>query len=161
MLVVPLLIDGGLVAVGVAAAVALAIAAPAAVAEWRTPPDPNPSSRAAVASVAEIAGLVLVAAATGELAAIGWIGGLLGVGVWIAARLLIRRPGWTVVPAVAGLGLLAVVAGFDLRAAPPWTLLAPQWDALPRVLGPAAAAGVLLAAGGLGQWTLGPPRPPA
>lgn len=159
-LLLPLLRSAGLVPLLLAGGVAVVIGAPAAVAEWRTRSEPSPALSAGLASIAEIGGLLVVASALASVAHSGTSGVLLAIGAWLAGALLADRPAYAAVPALAGLGLLAVATGVDLVQAPPWTLLEPHWERTSAVIGPAASVGMLLACAGIGQWTLGPARPP-
>jgi hypothetical protein len=163
-LLLPLLEQGGLAPVAIAAVSALLVGAPAAVVAWKVseaPLAPAPL-RAAVGSAGELAACLWaacgVAAALGE--GPGWLPWVLVPLVWGAGALLSRLP--RALALVAGLsvvGLLAV-AGRALVADAPWTLLEPHWDGWTRYAGPAALAGALLSGLGLGAWTQGVRRPP-
>lgn len=167
LLLLPLLARGGLAPMVVAAASALLVGAPAALATWRTRSEPESvravpqALRTASTSVAELVGLLLVAAALASLSDTGGaVGLLLAIVAWPASAALVRLPRWVAVPALIGLLGLVGAAVVEAASAPPWTLLEPHWDAWRQYLGPAATAGVLLGGAGTGHWTIGPRRPP-
>jgi hypothetical protein len=163
-LLLPLLEQGGLAPVAIAAVSALLVGAPAAVVAWRVSEvqvEPAPV-RAAVGSAGELAACLWaacgVAAALGSSS--GWLHWLLIPLVWVAGALLSRLPrGLALTAGLSVVGLLAV-AGRALGTDAPWTLLEPHWDGWTSYAGPSALVGALLSGLGLGTWTLGVRRPP-
>lgn len=162
------LAQGGLAPLAITALSAAFLGVPLAAAEWR----------AGALSGRAIAGTT----ALGELgAAIGLAWSVLLVAAAAAPHVAAAPTGagaaaavaWLLLAALAGRGAVlvallvafgAVVAALDaLRLATlaqPWALLEPHWETWPVWLPEAVAAGLVVAAAGLGQWpTAGPAHP--
>ncbi|MCB9686938.1 MAG: hypothetical protein H6735_18005 [Alphaproteobacteria bacterium] len=148
----------GLAPLALAAVVAAFVGIPAAGAEWRGPSEEPVGVGIVRRSLAELAGLGLLASATASLAqpppdappASSWGAVALALGVWPAGAVLGRRP-WLAIGILA-----AMVAGAGIWAAtsvsltPPWTLLEPHPEVWRRFAPRAVVLGALAAGAGLG-----------
>jgi hypothetical protein len=139
----------------VAAALALALGVPAARVEWRTfgGADARGSGavRIAAEGAAEVAGLVLVAAALAGAGSAGWLAFVAALAAWPLAAALADRDWLAAACGAAALGLAALHALSTLTV-PPWTLLAPQWAEWRAWMPAALLGGAWLAAVGTGRW---------
>lgn len=156
---------GGLAPLAAAAIVAIFVGAPSTVAERSAADvlDEESTLGRAVRALAELLGLLLVAALSAPLvASLGLTGQGAALLAWVGLIFLVQRLGDAPTVVFAGLALLlaAFGAATALTNAPPWTLLAPTWtDA--RAWAPGAVTiGLLLAPAAVGQWSSGPEVPP-
>lgn len=153
-----LLRTAGLAPIALAAVVAAFVGVPAAGAEWRGPPTEGAGAGIVRRSLAELAGLGLLAAAAATMmqpppdapSSTSWLSLAVVLGAWPAGAVLGRRR-WL------ALGVLSAVlvgaglwAGASVSEAPPWTLLEPHPEGWRRFAARSVAVGTLAAGAGLG-----------
>ncbi len=149
------LLAGGIAPVVVAVAVAGFLGVPLALREWRLAEDAATPSDTGVRALADLWGVLLVAAAAAPLVSALGRWGLIGAVIaWWLAAAASRGAYRVAVPLLAALvfGALALDAGRAVAIAPPWTLLEPWWSTWRGWLPAAVFAGFLLPAAGVGQW---------
>jgi len=145
---------GGLASPLVAAVVAFAAGAPIAGWLWRHAPNtPDPATAAAV----DAAGLVLLAALLGPVAAAGPVMALAVLGLWLASWLLAEH-GLLAGAAMWSIALLVAVAPSAYQ--PVTTALLPVPMATPAALPVVLPLGLLLAGVGVSGWSTRLPRVP-
>lgn len=155
-----LLLAGGLAPLAAAAVVAVFVGVPVARAEWRGPVDEGAGARVVRRSLAELAGLGLLATAAATLPlpsepavpGASWAAVAVALGAWPAGAVLGRRPrlaAAVVATVVIGAAAWAAAA---LRTSPPWTLLEPHLEAARRFAPRAVVLGALAAGAGLGPF---------